>query len=105
MLPWLWHWPAAAVQIQPLPWEPPCAMGVALKKIFFNYSGSSHCGSALMNLTSIHEDVGLIHGTQDSTVLCPRIAPPHPRPGRLDLPWASTPDLALAQTLSSAGSP
>jgi len=26
------------------------------------YCGSSHCGSAEMNLTSIHEDVGLILG-------------------------------------------
>ena len=29
----LWHRPAATAPIQPLAWEPPCAMGVALKKI------------------------------------------------------------------------
>ena len=31
---WLWLWcrPAAAALIQPLAWEPPCAIGVALKK-------------------------------------------------------------------------
>ena len=29
---WLWHRPAAAALIRPLAWEPPYAMGVALKK-------------------------------------------------------------------------
>jgi len=28
---WLWHRPAAAALIQPLAWEPPYAVGVALK--------------------------------------------------------------------------
>ena len=28
---WLWHRPAAVTPIQPLAWEPPCAVGVALK--------------------------------------------------------------------------
>ena len=32
MLLWLWRRPAAAALIQPLAWEPPYAMGVALKK-------------------------------------------------------------------------
>ena len=27
----LWHRPAAAASIQPLDWEPPCAMGGALE--------------------------------------------------------------------------
>ena len=31
-LAWLWLWLAAAALIQPLAWEPPYAMGVALKK-------------------------------------------------------------------------
>ena len=30
-LPWLWHWLAAVALIQPLAWEPPYAIGVALK--------------------------------------------------------------------------
>ena len=29
-LVWLWLWPAATAWIQPLAWEPPCAVGVAL---------------------------------------------------------------------------
>ena len=29
---WLWHRPAATAPIGPLTWEPPCAVGVALKK-------------------------------------------------------------------------
>jgi len=28
---WVWHWPAAAAQIQPLAWELPYATGAALK--------------------------------------------------------------------------
>ena len=28
---WLWCGPAAAAPMRPLAWEPPCAMGVALK--------------------------------------------------------------------------
>ena len=31
-LAWLWHRPAATAWIQPLTWEPPYAMGVALEK-------------------------------------------------------------------------
>ena len=31
-LVWLWYSPAAAAPIGPLAWEPPCAIGVALKK-------------------------------------------------------------------------
>ena len=29
---WLWHRPAATALIGPLTWEPPCAVGAALKK-------------------------------------------------------------------------
>ena len=29
---WLWHRPATVAPIRPLDWEPPYAMGVALKK-------------------------------------------------------------------------
>ena len=29
---WLWHRPGAAAVIQPLAWEPPYAMGMALKR-------------------------------------------------------------------------
>ena len=28
---WLWYRPAAVAPIQPLAWEPPCAVGVVLK--------------------------------------------------------------------------
>ena len=31
-LPWLWWRPAAIAPISPLAWEPPYAMGVALKR-------------------------------------------------------------------------
>ena len=31
-LEWLWYRPAAAAPIQPLGWEPPHAMGVAIKR-------------------------------------------------------------------------
>ena len=44
--------------IGPLAWEPPHITGVALKK----KDGSSHHGSAEMNLTSIHEETGSIPG-------------------------------------------
>ena len=32
VLLWLWHMPEATAPIQPLAWEPPFAMGTALKK-------------------------------------------------------------------------
>ena len=32
ILLWLWWRPAAAAPIWPLAWEPPCAVGVALKR-------------------------------------------------------------------------
>ena len=32
VLLWLWHRPAATVQIRPLAWEPPYAANVALEK-------------------------------------------------------------------------
>ena len=31
MLLWLWHRPAAVAPTGPLAWEPPCAVGAALK--------------------------------------------------------------------------
>ena len=31
VLLWLWLWLAAVTLIQPLTWEPPCAVGAALK--------------------------------------------------------------------------
>ena len=30
---WLWHRPATVAPIQPLAWEPPYALGAALKKV------------------------------------------------------------------------
>ena len=32
MLLWLWLWLAAVALIQPLAWDPPCAVGAALKR-------------------------------------------------------------------------
>ena len=29
---WLWYRPAAVAPVQPLAWEPPCAVGAALKR-------------------------------------------------------------------------
>ena len=83
-----WRRPAATALIRPLAWEPPQAAGAALKrpkekekerkkvenKLGFGsfshiHSGgidcspvSSRCGSVVTNLTSIHEEVGLIPG-------------------------------------------
>ena len=67
---WLWRRPAATALIRPLAWEPPYAMGAAIKKIKKdekkekrNHSfGGSHHGSVEMNLTSIHEDTSSIPG-------------------------------------------
>ena len=66
----LWLWPAAIALIRPLAWEPPYAKGAALKeqktkkkkKKRNNCLGSSHCGAAETNPTSIHEDVGSTPG-------------------------------------------
>ena len=70
---WLWHRPAATAPIRPRAWEPPYAAGAALKgqktktktkqknkqkKLFWDFC----CGAVEMNLTSIHQDVGLIPG-------------------------------------------
>ena len=55
---------AAMAQVGSLAWELPHAMGAAkkkkkkVKKKFW----SSHCGSAVTNLTGIHADVGSIPG-------------------------------------------
>ena len=80
---WLWHKLAAVAPIQVLAWEPPYAVGAALKKTkkkkkkkeillsaFKNVKmvskdavvGSSQRGSVETNLTSIHEDAGWIPG-------------------------------------------
>ena len=56
---WLWlrPWPQL---FQPLAWELPYAAGVVIKREKKNQS--SRCGTAEMNLTSIHEDTGLSPG-------------------------------------------
>ena len=63
MLLWLWCRLAATAPIIPLAWEPPYATGVALeeKKRQKNKNKIKTC-SVEMNLTSIHEDTGLIPG-------------------------------------------
>jgi len=65
---WLWRWPAAVALIRPLAWEPPYAVGAALKsqkkpkkkkkKQERKERRSSHHGSVEINPTSIHENVG-----------------------------------------------
>ena len=57
VLLWLWHRPAASAPIRPLAWELPYATGVAIKKSKIKHRSSRH-GSALANLTNIHEDMG-----------------------------------------------
>jgi len=47
---WLWHRPAAVALIRPLAWNLPYTADASLKK------------AKKKNLTSIHEDVGLIPG-------------------------------------------
>ena len=63
---WLWCRLVAAAQIRPLTWELPYAMGVALKRqnkeIKMFLSWRSHCGSAEINPTCLHEVVDLIPG-------------------------------------------
>ena len=60
---WLWRKPAAVALIQPLVWEPPYAVGAALKRPKKNlFPWSSCCGAVEMNPTSIHEDLGSIPG-------------------------------------------
>ena len=63
----LWCWLAAVALTQPLAWELPYAPGAALKSKSKNKNkqkqrGSSLCGAAEMNRTSIHEDAGSISG-------------------------------------------
>ena len=56
---WLWRRPAAIALIRPLAWEPPCATGAALEK-GKKTTGISDMSKWSMNLTSIHEDAGMI---------------------------------------------
>ena len=58
MFLWLWHRPAAAALIQPLAWELPYAMDVALKRK--KKREVPLVAQQLMNLTSIREDAGSI---------------------------------------------
>ena len=64
---WLWCRLAAVAPIQPLAWEPPYGMGMALRpkkkrKKEKTLPWSSHSGSAEMNLIRNHEVAGLIPG-------------------------------------------
>ena len=56
---WLWCRPAAVAPIRPLVWEPPYAVGVALKRPKKGIPVMAHW---LMNPTRNHEVVGLIPG-------------------------------------------
>ena len=67
VLLWLWRRLVATAAIRPLVWEPPYATGAALKgqkktTTTKNLFGTSHHGSAVTNLTSIHEDEVSIPG-------------------------------------------
>ena len=59
VLLWLWHRPAAVAPNRPLSWELPYSLGATLKR---PKKGSSRCGAAVTNPTSIHEDTGSIPG-------------------------------------------
>ena len=50
LLLWLWHRLAATALTGPLAWEPPCAVGAALKKIFLNKNKKEE-KSQINNLT------------------------------------------------------
>ena len=62
-------------------------------------TGSSHCGSAEMNLTNVHEDVGLIPGTiqwvKDSALLWLQCTPAAAAPN-------STPSLGTSYVVGTA---
>ena len=58
---WLWRRPAATAPIRPLAWEPPYAVSVVQKKKK-EKKRNSHYGSAVKNLTSIHENMSLTPG-------------------------------------------
>ena len=65
MLLWLWCRPAAVALIQPLAWEISYASDVTLRKQQQqqqNILGVPIVAQRVMNLTSVHEDVGFILG-------------------------------------------
>ena len=62
---WLWCRPAATAPIRPLAWKHPYATGAALKRNKEKKNLTSRVPAVaqqVKNLTSIHEDVGLIPG-------------------------------------------
>ena len=64
---WLWHRPAAAALIHPLGWEPPYAMGVALKRQEETKKKKLNVelpfvAQWLTNPSRIHEDAGSTPG-------------------------------------------
>ena len=67
VLLWLWHRPVATAPIQPLAWEPPYAVRAAQEMAKRQQQKNGHWrssgrGLAVMNLISIHEDMGSIPG-------------------------------------------
>ena len=50
VLLWLWHRPAAVAPIRPLAWEPPCAVGVALKSNQKNNNNNFFLGPHLRHI-------------------------------------------------------
>ena len=75
MLLWLWCRPTAIALTGPLAWEPPYAVSAALKRQKQKQKkiGRSCHGSAVMNWTSIHEDLGsildIVHWAKDLALL------------------------------------
>ena len=72
MLPWLWLKPAAIDPIQPLGWEPPYAVGAALKdknkiKRFFSVI-ENHRQKSKLNFLPSHQFSGLYGQMMDETI-------------------------------------